>query len=466
MIGIRRLVTDGGVVAVVVVAGLLMGATALLNVPTPMERLPKSANAEWMVLLKRFGTEENWRQQVLWWWLSLAPTAAAVFVRHRRPMTAFALAVLGSVAHVLSPALPHLPADLVVALALYGVAAAAADRRVSLALLSAAQIGLYGLALAAVNGLPDGKFGKYALVEPPDLFPVLEQDNLLLLAASQAVVPALLLAVAWTAGDGARTRRAHLATLRERAADLAREQEQRTALAVAAERGRIARELHDVVAHGLSVMVVQAQGGRAALNRHPERTGAALDTVITTGRASLAEMRRLLSLVRQDLGADDPARAPQPGLAALPELVDRVRAGGTPVTFTVVGEPLMLPAAVELSAYRIVQEALTNSIKHAGPSSRCAVDLEFAHGELRIRVRDSGGPGLDVTAPPSAPGNGLRGIAERVAALGGTLHAGPSGGGFELRTTLPLETTAEMTAEMTAEATAEATAETTAETTA
>ncbi|ETK34083.1 sensor histidine kinase [Microbispora sp. ATCC PTA-5024] len=439
MIAIRRLLFDGGVVAVVVAAGLLMGADALLNVPQPLQRLPKAVDPQWMSILKQFRSEENWRHQVLWWWLALPPTAAAVFARRRHPMTAFALAVLGSVAHVLSPALPHLPVDLVAALTLYGVAARTADRRASLAVLSAAQAGVYGLALTAMSSLIGDRFGKYTLVEPPGPFPFLQQDDVLLTAASQALVPALLLAVAWMAGDRARTHQAHLATLRERAADLAREQEQRTALAVAAERGRIARELHDVVAHGLSVMVVQAQGGRAALDRHPERTGTALDSVITTGRASLAEMRRLLSLVRQDLGADDPARAPQPGLAALPELVDRVRAGGTPVAFTVVGEPLTLPAAVELSAYRIVQEALTNSIKHAGPGSRCAVDLEFSCGELRIRVRDSGGPGLDGTAPPAAPGNGLRGIAERVAALGGTLHAGPSGGGFEVRTTLPVE---------------------------
>jgi signal transduction histidine kinase len=244
-------------------------------------------------------------------------------------------------------------------------------------------------------------------------------------------VPALLLAATWAVADSARTRRAHLATLQARADDLEREQGQRIALAVATERGRITRELHDVVAHGLSVMVVQAQGGRAMLTRQPERTETALTTIVTTGRASLAEMRRLLGLVRTEPRAE---LAPQPSLAALPELVDRVRDSGSPVDFQVTGEPATLPAVIELAAYRIVQEALTNALKHAAPGAGCTVALDFGPVGLGIRVADSGEP-----VPPPSPGNGLRGITERVHALGGDLRAGPAaGGGFEVSARLPI----------------------------
>jgi signal transduction histidine kinase len=245
-------------------------------------------------------------------------------------------------------------------------------------------------------------------------------------------LPALLLAATWAVADSARARRAHLATLQARAEDLEREQQQRTALAVATERGRITRELHDVVAHGLSVMVVQAQGAKAMLTRQPERTEAALTNIVTTGRASLAEMRRLLGLVRTEPHAE---LAPQPSLAALPELVDRVRDSGTPVDFRVTGEPATLPAVIELAAYRIVQDALTNTLKHAIPGAGCTVTLDFGPAGLGIRVVDSG-----ESVPPPSPGNGLRGIAERVYALGGELRAGPAeGGGFEVSALLPTD---------------------------
>jgi signal transduction histidine kinase len=256
---------------------------------------------------------------------------------------------------------------------------------------------------------------------------------LLLNTTKAAALPALLLAATWAVADSARTRRAHLATLQARAEDLEREQQQRTALAVAAERSRITRELHGVVAHGLSVMVVQAQGAKTMLTRQPERTDTALTNIVTTGRASLADMRRLLGLVRTEPRAE---LAPQPSLAALPELVDRVRDSGTPVEFRVTGEPATLPAVIELAAYRIVQEALTNTLKHATPGAGCTVPLDFGPAGLGIRVSDSGEP-----VPPPAPGNGLRGITERVHALGGDLRAGPAaGGGFEVSALLPTDT--------------------------
>jgi signal transduction histidine kinase len=182
-------------------------------------------------------------------------------------------------------------------------------------------------------------------------------------------------------------------------------------------------------------MVVQAQGGAAALRRHPDRTAAALENVINTGRTSLAEMRRLLGVVSRD-PADDPELAPQPGLASLPALVEQVRATGTTVHLFVDGQPAPLPAGVDLSAYRIAQEALTNTIKHAGPQARATVHVSFAPGWLEIDISDNG-PGEQV--PHAAHGNGLRGIAERVGMLGGQLAVGPGPtGGFRVWALLPL----------------------------
>jgi signal transduction histidine kinase len=207
-------------------------------------------------------------------------------------------------------------------------------------------------------------------------------------------------------------------------------------LAATAERARITRELHDVVAHGLSVIVVQAQGAAAALQRHPERTATALATVIDTGRASLAEMRRLLGIVRRDVD-HNPALAPQPGLGALPALVDQVRAAGTPVALHVDGQPVPLSAGVDLSAFRIVQEALTNTLKHAGADTSVTVRVAFHPTELEIDVTDNGtGPAQEW---PPADGNGLHGIAERVDILGGSVVTGPGlDHGFRVHALLPI----------------------------
>jgi signal transduction histidine kinase len=432
-VGMRRLLLDSGLVAVVLIVSLVMGTDVLLKAPIRS-----------VLFSEEFPSAPDWQEQLLWWWLAALPTVAAVFARHRRPATAMALAAAGTAGHLLTPALPHLPLDMVATVVLYTLASTARTRRVSVTALVAVQTGLFIFysavafgVLGVVDALGVGVRGKYAVIalDPSSLFGQPSLQNPILQAAVQAAVPALLLGIAWSAGDNTRTRKAHLATLEARAADLEREQEQRTALAVAAERGRITRELHDVVAHGLSVMVVQAQGAEAALHRHPERTQVALTNVITTGRASLAEMRRLLGLVRTQPG---PHLDPQPSLAALPELIERVRASGTPVAFHLTGEPATLPAGVELSAYRIIQEALTNTLKHADPGSNSSVDLDFAADRLRIRVRDTGTPGS-----PPVFGNGLHGIAERVTALGGTLHAGPADhGGFEVAVLLPLQTPA------------------------
>jgi len=386
--------------------------------------------------LEIVGSAGAWQRHTVTWWLAGVPAAGAIVLRHRWPLAATVVAAGSAGAHLVDGFAPFLPMDIAALVTMYTLAGTVRSRRTSITVLVAIEATLYGLMLApwahtlARAGWAEAK---QALVGGT------WQSNPLVSATRDAALPGLLLAVTWAVADSARTRRAHLATLQARAEDLEREQRQRTALAVAAERGRITRELHDVVAHGLSVIVVQAQGAKTMLTRQPERTEAALINIVTTGRASLAEMRRLLGLVRTEPHAD---LAPQPGLAALPGLVDRIRDCGTPVDLRVTGEPATLPTIVELAAYRIVQEALTNTLKHATPGAGCTVDLDFGPAGLRIRVLDSGEP-----VPEPSPGNGLRGIAERVHALGGSLRAGPAaGGGFEVSAVLPAESGFEVSA--------------------
>jgi signal transduction histidine kinase len=182
-------------------------------------------------------------------------------------------------------------------------------------------------------------------------------------------------------------------------------------------------------------MVLQAHGAAAALNRHPERTATALQHVIETGRASMAEMRRLLAVERTD-PAEDPQLVPQPGITAVPSLVDQVRATGVPVTLHIDGTPVPMLPSVELSAYRIVQEALTNVLKHATPGAAAVVRLGFEVEQLRVEVTDDGTGPVD---SGNRSGIGLRGIADRVAVLGGELVTGRvDGTGFRVCANLPL----------------------------
>jgi signal transduction histidine kinase len=199
------------------------------------------------------------------------------------------------------------------------------------------------------------------------------------------------------------------------------------------ERARIARDLHDIVAHHVSAIAVQAETARLTVEGLPDEGREQFEAIGQTARDALAEMRRLLGVLRED--ADGRAeRDPQPGLARLHELVETARAAGTPVALTLSGEPVDLPPGVDLCAYRILQEALTNARRHAGGA---AVDLEVEYGAdaLRLRVRDHG-PG---PSEPDADGHGLLGMRERAIIAGGTLSAGPAdGGGFAVDAELPI----------------------------
>jgi signal transduction histidine kinase len=188
-----------------------------------------------------------------------------------------------------------------------------------------------------------------------------------------------------------------------------------------------------VIAHNVSVMVVQAEGASYALDNSPETTRRALGTIAETGRTALAEMRRLLGVLRSEPRSPD--RAPQPGVDQLEDLLEQVRAAGLPVHFSVEGVPVPLPQGMALAAYRIVQESLTNTRKHGGPRVTAQVSLHYGEDGLRMLVRDDGRGAAALT---DGQGNGLTGMKERVAMYGGALHAGPRvEGGYQVEAVLP-----------------------------
>ncbi|MGN6378793.1 MAG: sensor histidine kinase [Gaiellales bacterium] len=248
----------------------------------------------------------------------------------------------------------------------------------------------------------------------------------------ELVFTPLIFAVGWLIGFGFREREAQTDAAEARARDAEREREIAARVAVAEERARIARELHDIVAHAVSVMVLQVGAVRHKLPAEYEQNREALQDVEQTGRAALAEMRRLLDAMRGE--QDELELTPRPGLGALEPLLDDVRRAGLPVQLEVEGEPVPLPEAVDLSAYRIIQEGLTNALKHAH-ASRADVIVRYAVDELQIDVRDDGrGPSTS-----DGLGHGLVGIRERVKLYGGQMTAGAvNGRGFVLSTRLPL----------------------------
>jgi len=218
----------------------------------------------------------------------------------------------------------------------------------------------------------------------------------------------------------------------ERERVLVDEHETRTAEAISDERARIARELHDVVAHAISVIVLQARGGRRMLDQSPSETRAALDAIERAGEQALGEMRRLLGMLR--LADERAALAPQPGLGRLDDLAAEVTAAGLPVDVRVEGERFELPPGVDVSAYRIVQEALTNALKHAGPA-RATVVLRYIPDGLELEIADDGAG----SGEGGGSGQGLVGIRERVGFYGGELEAGADpGGGYRVRARLPV----------------------------
>jgi signal transduction histidine kinase len=262
-------------------------------------------------------------------------------------------------------------------------------------------------------------------------------------AVPPTLVPLLILTTIAIAAHGLRRWRAQVDEGRERMAQMEGRQMEALRRATAQERARIARELHDVVTHNVSMMVIQAGAARKVLDTAPGQSREALLAIEAGGRAAMTELRHVMGLLTMDSDGPDPAAAadlaPQPGLDRLDALVDRLSDSGVPVTLTRAGQPRPVPAGIGLTAYRVVQEGLTNTVRHAaGATAR--VHVEFGDDHLRIEVTDTGGPAG--TQAATGGGHGLIGLRERLAVYGGTLRAGPRvSGGYRVDARIPLEGT-------------------------
>ncbi|HEY9373649.1 sensor histidine kinase [Streptomyces sp.] len=390
-----------------------------------LRRHPTGVDTFWAVVL--FGFSVLW---VVTTYPSVeAPGAyaavAALFgvvvaLRRRMPERMLLLAVVLGVAQLAFGLMPFF-ADFAMLVIIYTVAAHDGPRWASRLALAG---GLSSATLAQLRWPADGPGSGLAHV----FFTVI------------MTVPFVL---AWVLGDSLRTRRAYFAQLEERASRLEKEREAQAKVAVAAERARIARELHDVVAHNVSVMVVQADGAAYVLDSSPEQAKQALETISGTGRQALAEMRRLLGVLRTGEHREAGEYVPQPDVQQIEDLVEQVRQAGLTVDFRIEGSPRPLPSGVELTAYRIVQEALTNTRKHGGPEAGASVRLVYFDDGLGLLVEDDGrGATHEMYEDGGADGrgHGLIGMRERVGMVGGTLDAGPRpGGGFRISALLPLK---------------------------
>jgi signal transduction histidine kinase len=342
--------------------------------------------------------------------LFTAAMVIPVVFRRRQPSVAFGTAAVAGAVQVVTTSRPILP-DISLLVLLYTVAAYR-PRRLSVPALV--------LCLAGVLAV-------IACWAPPRVF---HYPSLMTEVISFLTVP---VALAWVLGDSMRYRRGYLQALEERAERLERERDVQAQIAAATERARIAREMHDVIAHNVSVMVVQADGAAYVLGSDPEQAGQALGAISRTGRQALAEMRRLLGVLRT---GDQPAElAPQPGIDQVSELLGQARTAGLPVTCTVEGVPRDLPGSADLTAYRIVQESLTNTRKHGGPGASAQVTLRYRPDGLELVITDDGRGG---GAIGGHGGHGLAGMRERVEIYGGSVRAGPRpGGGYQVAATLP-----------------------------
>ncbi|MGW8437644.1 sensor histidine kinase [Nocardiopsis sp. NPDC055879] len=331
-------------------------------------------------------------------------------LRRTLPMTVFTVIAVVAAVQMLSP-VGLIVADLALLVALYTVASLSDPVRATVALVVVEA----GLLVALLRS-------EYVGWDDWDAF---------------ALYSCLIL-LFWVVGLYTKVRRRHFAGLEERARWLERERDARARVAVAEERERIAREMHDVVAHNLSVMVVQAEGATYAIDQDPARAKNALGAVAATGRSALAEVRGILGVLRED---DEEEYVPRLGLEQVAQAVERVREAGLPVEYTVDGRRCELSTGMELAAYRVVQEALTNTLRHAGPDvGRVLVRVRYGEDALELSVRDDGGGGEPaVAAVDGDGGHGLIGMGERVSVYGGSVRAGPrADGGFEVVASLPL----------------------------
>jgi signal transduction histidine kinase len=339
-----------------------------------------------------------------WAWAFDVALVLPLVWRRRAPVAVFAVQAL--VALVQWAVVLRLGADIALLVSLYTIATTQ-PRRTAVGAVAVLET---GVVLAAVRFAPAG-----------DVL-----GSLVFLSG--------LVVAAYFLGTSVRNRRAYLGALVDRAARAERERDQQSRLAATAERTRLARELHDIVAHSLTVVVTLAEAASVAAESDPPAARDAMGQVATTGRAALAEMRRLLGVLR-DEADPDAGLAPPPGLDGVDALVAGARAAGLPVRLTVGGRPRPLPAGMDATAHRVVQESLTNVLKHAIEPSAVEVLVRWAEQDLVLQVSDDGRSPVGT----GQPGHGLVGMRERLAIFGGELSAGPStSGGWRVRAALPL----------------------------
>lgn len=327
-------------------------------------------------------------------------------LRRRFPLAVFLVVLAAAAVHIaLVPLGGELPGALPVLVALYTVGEQL-DRRTSLSLL------LLTGALVAALLLAAGPM-------PVVLQPLIQS--------------LLVCGVAWLVGDAARIRGLYTAAVEERAGMLERERTERARMAVLEERERIARELHDAVAHHISVVVIQSGAGLRALASRPEDARTALDAIDASGRQALTDMRRMLAMLGES--TDEP----MPGLDRLGDLLEQVRAAGLAVELSIIGQRPALEPELDASAYRIIQESLTNSLKHAGGGGRAHVTVRYEPTSVSVSVDDQRGAGVEPPVEPAHQGRGLAGMRERVALFRGTFAAGPTPTGFRVTAELPVD---------------------------
>jgi signal transduction histidine kinase len=338
--------------------------------------------------------------------------AIPIAFRRQYPMAAFAAAVAVGAAQIAVSRWPT-TADVSILILLYTLAVSR-PRRTSAPALA---ICVVGAAVASVRWRVAGDSTPWQVLLVMGLFST----------------PALL---TWLVADSVRWRRGYYAALEEKAHRLERERDALAQVAAAAERARIARELHDIVAHHVSVMVVQADGAAFALENSPDKAREALGAISGTGRQALAEMRRLLGMLRSPEAG--PELAPVPGTAQLSSLLEQSRAAGIPVSFSQEGTPAAGRAdGADLAVYRVVQESLTNVRRHGGPRVTAAVTIRYTGDGVTVSVTDDG---RGAAGGADSTGHGLHGMRERIALYGGTVTAGPrAGGGYQVTATLPLK---------------------------
>ncbi len=373
---------------------------------------PTVLDATMVVLIDTWAVVSLTRQGAASWWeVALSQLLVLPLVlRRRAPWPLFGF--LCVIAAVQFAAEVHFVADAALLIALYTVAAHESRRRA----VAAAAVLEIGVVLASVRFAPTGS-GVIASI----------------------VFLSGLVAAAVFSGVTLQTRRDLLASLLDRARQLERERDQQIRLAATAERTRIAREMHDVIAHSLSVIITLADGAALANSTAPAEATEAMLQVAVTGRTSMTEMRRLLGVLRDSDTAPD--LGPQPGMDRLDALIADMRAAGLPAQLSVTGAPRPVPPTTASVVYRIVQESLTNALKHADHPTQVRVGVHWHAEKISLTISDDGGPGSAADTPGSlTTGHGMTGMRERAALFGATLTAGPQAPqGWQVRTTLPLE---------------------------